>query len=275
MKTTIVHKASVAWAAAAAVIVAAAAYAYPIHVISSFRVSGTSPPYARGLMGISHGGDWYCIKYVADGYNYLYKYDTNGSLLSTVHLPGAVKLGDAEIAPPGFSPYNYFGVLDNGAHDVKVYDYAGSFVGTWRAVSTDTVGYGRLGYSQYYTYLGTRDGRITVYSGAGSFINSYATGIELADLAAEDSYAGMPGDFLVLGPARVGDPNRVYRGPTGSLQGTFSLPGTINLGASSHPRAYYYCLRLIGSDIWAYQTNIGGYMAVEPASLGKVKALFR
>jgi hypothetical protein len=190
-------------------------------------------------------------------------------------LPGAVRLGDAGFGPPGFQLYSNFGVLDEGARNVKVYDLAGSFVGTWRAVTSDTVAYARWGYDHKYAYLGTRDGRITVFDQNGSLIRSYATAFNLADLAATESYASMPGNYLLLGPARTGDPIRIYQGPTGSLMGTFSLPGAYNVGASGRQRAYYFCLRRLGSEIWAYHADIGGYMAVAPASLGKVKALFK
>ncbi|UCH79405.1 MAG: hypothetical protein JSU81_05490, partial [Candidatus Coatesbacteria bacterium] len=149
--------ASVARAAAVVIILAATALAYPVRILGSFRVCGTAAPYARG---IHVPGYWYCIFYAADRYNYLHKYDTSGSLLSTVRLAGAVRLGDAGFGPPGFQLHSNFGVLDEGARNVKVYDLAGSFVGTWRAVTSDTVAYARWGYDHKYAYLGTRDGRI-------------------------------------------------------------------------------------------------------------------
>lgn len=272
MKTSVVRKKTVALVAAVSIIMALGAYAYPVRILGSFRISGTAPPYARGVYV---DGNWYGIFYAGDGYNYLYKFNWSGSLVSTVRLPRAVRLGDAGHAPPGFPLSDHFGVLDEGTHDVKVYTPAGSFVGTWRAVSSDTVGYARWGYYYNYAYLGTTDGRISVYDEAGSLINSYATGVQIADLAAEESYAGLHGHYLVLGPARTGDPVRVYFGPTGSLIGTFALPGQYNVGASSRMPSNYYCLRRLSSEIWAYYADIGAYMPVEPASLGKVKALFK
>jgi hypothetical protein len=263
----------VALGAVTGLTLASTAYAYLPTIISSFRMSGTAPPYARGVYVY---GYWYGIFYAGEGYNYLYKFDRAGSLLSTVRLPRAVRLGDAEHAPPGFPLSDHFGVVDEGANDVKVYNLTGSFVGTWRAVSTDTVGYARWGYyGKHYAYLGRRDGRVFVYGDTGSLVNSYTTAVELADLAADESYASRPGDYLVVGPRRTGDPVRVYFGPTGSLLGTFSLPGWYNVGASSRPKAYYYCLRRTASEIWAYEVDIGAYMPVEPASLGKVKALYK
>jgi hypothetical protein len=37
----------------------------------------------------------------------------------------------------------------------------------------------------------------------------------------------------------------------------------------------YWCLREDANGLWAYQVFLGRGMAVAPASLGRVKALFR
>ncbi len=268
MKVQITRTArTAALAAVTALTLASTAYAYLPTIISSFRMSGTAPPYARGNYG-SYG-----IFYATDGDNYLYKFNTVGSLISAVRLPGAVRLGDADYHPPGY-PSGTFGVVDEGANNVKVYSFDGSLVGTWRAAPSNTVGYGVGGHMEDIYYLGTRDGVISVYNDRGSFVNSYATGVPTADLAAGMSYLGYPGYYLFLGPSRIGDPVRVYIG-YGSLCGTFKLPGLYNVGAITFVKADYWCLRHTGTEIWAYHVNVGPFMAVEPASLGKVKALFK
>jgi len=256
------------WAPAALARTPAHAWSYP-SVISSFRMSGVTPPYARGILSYGLQG----VFFERDDYNYLYNFNTAGSLVSTVRLPGAVRLGDADFAPEGYA--GCFAVVDEGSHELKAYTRTGSFYGVIRTLRSDVVGYGVGGHVTKYLYLGTRDGVVYRYTPAWSFLYSFATGVEIADLAAGQGYNGYWGDWLEVGPARSGEPIRVYDGWGGSFYGSFSLPGVRNCGASAGYRSAYVCLRDLGTEIWAYAVDLGPLMAVEPASLGRVKALYK
>jgi hypothetical protein len=268
MRDLFKRRASVALAAAVALILTAAALADYPSIISSYRMSGVTPPYARGILSYGYRG----IFFERESYNYLYNFNTAGSLVSTVRLAGAVRLGDADFAPDGYP--GCFAVVDEGSYELKAYTTAGSFHSVIRTLRSDVVGYGVGGHVTKYLYLGTRGGVIYRYSPTWSFLNSFSTGVEIADLAAGQGYKGMWGDWLEVGPARTGEPVRVYMGG-GAFFGSFSLPGVRNCGAVAGYGSAYWCLRNLGTEIWAYAIDLGPLMAVEPSSLGRIKALYQ
>jgi hypothetical protein len=272
MRVRLIRRAGVAVLAAAALLFVPAVLADYPHIVSSFRISGVTPPYARGVYGgdDSVGG----IFYEGAGRHSFRVFTSGGSLVATYGMPGGVMLGDADNPPQGYAA-GTFAVVDEGAHNVKVYNTTGSFVGVWKAVPANTVGLAVGGYTQKFVYLGTSDGVVSAHTYAGSFIASFATGVPLADLGASAAYIGW-GDYVYLGPARNGDPVRVYNYQ--SICGSFSYPGLRNAGTVISPwggSVWSWCLRNAGTEIWAYRARVGSAMAVAPASLGRVKALFR
>ena len=272
MNTLITRRASVALAAAVAFIIVPAAFSQPPEIISSFRMSGVAPPCARGIYGdnLIVGG----IFYEGPGRHSFRVFTSGGSLVATYPMPGGVMLGDADNPPQGYAA-GTFAVVDEGARNVKVYSVTGSFVGVWKAVPPNTVGCAVGGYMEKLIYLGTSDGVVSVHTYSGSFITSFATGVPLADLGSAAGYRGW-GEYMYLGPARSGDPVRVYN--WGSMCGTFHLPGLTNAGTTMpHAGAsiWSWCLRNAGTEMWAYKVQVGHMMAVEPASLGRIKALYK
>jgi len=255
--------------------VAAAALgnAFP-SIISSFRMSGDTPPYARGIYYYT---DVFGIFYNGVGTNYLYRFTTAGSLISSALLPNANVLGDADWAPPGYPAYGYFGVIDEGTDELKVYTTAGSYAGVARTLSADTVGYGVGGHVVNYIYLGTASGVISCFKPDWNLYNMYSTNVPLSDLAAGRGYGGMWGDFVFLGPSQPPPYVRAYYGLSGYLVGSFALPGNASCGAvyAGWGRSYMWCLRDTGSERWAYQIDTGPLMDIEPASFGSIKALYR
>jgi hypothetical protein len=275
MKIQIARKVCVAaLAAVAGLTLASTAYAYLPTIISSFRMSGTAPPYARGIVLYGPRG----VFFLRDSYNYLYAFNTSGSLISTARLPGAVRLGDADGPPEGYPSYS-FAVVDEAALNVKIYTTTGSYVGTLFTVSPKTVGIGVGGHLAEHIYTITEEGVVSRYSPYGSFVASYATGVKAADIAAAYGYKYMWGDYIYVGPAQEYEPIRVYDMRFGcSLAGSFTMPGLANVGAvvgGGTTTTFYWNLRRMGADIWAYKTVVTALMEVQPASLGKVKALFK
>ena len=272
MKTSVARNASLPLAVVVTLIVIGAALADYPSIISSFRMSGVTVPYARGIYG--GYGDVGGIFYDGPGRHSFRVFTSGGSLVATYPMPGGVMLGDADNPPQGY-PSGAFMIVDEGAHDVKVYNVSGSFLGVWKAVPANTVGCAVGGYMEKLIYLGTSDGVVSVHTYSGSFITSFATGVPLADLGSAAGYR-MWGEYMYLGPARSGDPVRVYN--WGSMCGTFHLPGLSNAGTvmpDAGGSIWSWCLRNAGTEIWAYKVQVGHMMAVEPASLGRVKALFK
>jgi hypothetical protein len=198
---------------------------------------------------------------------------TSGSLVSRVRLPGAVKLGDADFTPEGYSS-GYFAVIDEASQDLKLYSTAGSFYSVIRTLPGDVVAYGRGGHVTPRLYLGTRNGVISRYTTNWSFLNSFATAVPIADLAAGSGYRYAWGDYLEVGSRQAAEPIRVYFGYSGHLCDSFTLPGVRNCGAIGGGDSYW-CLRDLGTEIWAYGVRIAALMEVQPASLGRIKALYK
>ena len=261
--------ASVACLAAVALFFTTAAFADVPSILSSFRMSGTAPPYARGI----YGGYWDAggIFYEGPGRHSFRIFTTAGSLTATYPMAGGVMLGDADRAPEGYAG---FAVVDEGSHELKAYGMTGSLYGVIRTLSSDTVAYARGGYTKDYLYLGTSNGVVFCYTPSWSLANSYSTGIAVTDLAAGYGYGHYWGDYLDVGSRQAGDPIRVYYGPGGVMVASFALPGIRSCGAVRSGQIYW-CLRDLGTEIWAYRVAISALMGVEPASLGKVKALFK
>ncbi len=267
------RRASVALAAAVALIFVAGAFSYPPEIVSSFRLSGAAPPNPRGIHFYSNSA--FVISYTAPGVNYLYEFSRQGSFISSVRLPGANVIAETDRLPDTYPRY-YFSAVDTGARDVKIYHTTGSLVGTFMAAPADAVAIGVGGHVVDYVYLATRSGLIRRYSPQGSFLGSFTTGIDVRDLAASSGYYQRWGNFVQVAPRGLPGPIYSYWGwgYTGSLAGSFDLPGTRSLGAVAFG-TYYYSLRRVNTRLWVYQVFLGSGMPVEPASLGRIKALYK
>jgi hypothetical protein len=271
MNKILMRRASVALAAAVAVIIIPAAFSQPPSIISSFRLTGATPPNPRGICFSSTSA--FVISHTAPGVNYLYEFTRQGSFISSVMLEGASVIAEADAPPEGY-PGACFSVVDTGTRDVKIYTAAGSLVGTFMAAPSDAVAIAIGGYLWDYVYLATRGGVVLRYTSQGSFISSFNTGIDVRDLAASAGYYQWWGDFVQLAPRGLPGPIYSYRGYGGSLAGSFALPGTRNLGALG-AHTHYYCLRRVNTQLWVYYVYLGRGMPVEPASLGRIKALYK
>jgi hypothetical protein len=143
------------------------------------------------------------------------------------------------------------------------------------AAPADAVAIGVGGHVVDYVYLATRSGVVLLHSPRGSFISSFNTGINVRDLAASGGYAHEWGYFVQLAPRGLPGPIYSYRGYGGALAGSFALPGIRNLGAEVTYTSVYWCLRRVNTRLWVYQVFLGSGMPVEPASLGRIKALYK
>lgn len=258
------------WAPAALARTPAHPWPYP-SIISSFRLTGATPP---GPCGIHSGrNSVFVISYTAPGENYLYEFSLKGSFVSSLRLRGANAITETDWSPYPY-PRDYFSALDAGTRDVKIFRTTGSFVGTFMAAPADAVAIGVGGRDAAYVYLATRGGLIRRYSSQGSFLNSFGTGINVNDLAASGGYYQWWGNYVQVAPR--GQPGPIYcYTSTGSLEGSFALPGTASYCAETIYTSFYWCLRRVNTRLWVYQVFLGGGMPVAPASLGRIKALYK
>ena len=268
MNTLIKRRASVALLAAVALIIVPAAFSQPPSIISSFRLTGATPPDPRGIH--LYGTSAFVISHTAPNVNYLYEFSRQGSFISSMRLVSANVIAETDRLPDTYPRY-YFSAVDTGTRDVKIYNTTGSLVGTFMAAQ-DAVAIG----VDYYVYLATPAGTIRRYSPQGNFLGSFTTGIDVRDLAASGGYGIEWGSFVQVAPRGLPGPIYCYRdlGYTASLAGSFALPGSRSLGAVAF-HTQYYCLRRVNTRLWIYEVYLGRGMPVEPASLGKVKALFK
>ncbi len=274
MKTTLARTASVALAAAVAVVFVSTGFAELPRIISSFRMSGVTTPYARGIFAREGSSTIYGIFYEGPYRHSFRVFTSNGSLVATYPMPGGAMLGDADYPPVG-SP-GHLAVIDEGTHDLKAYSITGNYLGIVSTIARNTTAYACGGERNRYVYLADTGGIVYRYSPTWSIINSFATGVPAADLAASRDYAGMRGDWVILGPAEPPAALKAYMA-SGSFYGSFALPGNSSRGSvyGGGKSTTMVSLRNLGKEMWAYLIDTGPFIAVTPASLGRVKALYK
>jgi len=266
-------------AALAALTAAAAAFAVPGDVISHFSLSGNIYPvaaatyrdatYAYGVYDAGPGGE-------------LWRYAPAGTFLGSFTLPGATRPVDADYCHLGSG---YMIVLDGGTRLMAYHVATGSLLGSFPVPATaDGVAYDAA--SGY--YYGSADNYIYRLTTDGSLVGSFSGGPDAGTLAATGTFAGQPGEYVIVNAKAQGvQPTRVYTG-AGSFVASFTFSGpypTMDLrygavaGDGYPPSVGTTMWLVLRTDfIWrsAYQIDLGNAgPAVTPASLGAVKALFR
>ena len=262
----------VGYVAAAALAAAFSAQAAVGSVVSSFKMTGLGSPEATGIYR-----DWtyvYGILYSA-GADYLAAYTPSGSLVRSVALPQAQSPRDADHSTLGGG---YVDVFDFGTKMLLTYKVNAEFVKA-KPLPSDTTAYAYIpGSSKYFV---ARDEMVFRYTIDDVLVNKFYVGGYIGGLAATPVYKGNDGEYVVIGRSGTGGYSYVYTG-AGSLIDSFVVPGAGTYG-SVVARAYpenlqrtYWCVQQIGTARWAYQVEVGGTApAVAPASLGKVRAIYR
>jgi hypothetical protein len=253
---------------------AAVGWAGPGSVISSFRAfSGDIPT------GAYRDADYVYVISVAPPWAYAIKCTPTGSYVGVIDFPGLYWV-------PEDPDHSYLGssyitiAVELG---VQTFPKTGGPYVRWDHRELDeTLGYAHLPGSPYY-YVGValyKDDEYIVYrfSTQGSLISSFVPEFG-GKLAATDRFAGAPGEYLI----GSGSPCGVYE-PGGSLVATFTHQAGRSLYGGTAGPGYPASW---GTTLWAlspwplpgevYQIDLGNgnSSAITPASLGKVKALFR
>ncbi len=256
---------------------AAVGWAGPGSVISSFKVPETGDfPF-----GAYRDADYVYVIHQAPRFHYAMKYTPTGSYV------GISTYWDCRFIPQdpdhSYLGSSYISVAVEAG--VITYPKSGGMWVRWdHRELKDTCGYAhRSGSPYYFLAVWPEEDDIIVYrfSTGGSLISSFVPTYPVVKLAATDRFGGAPGEYLI---AFCGLVCAVYE-PAGSLVATFNPEGEHQLRGGTAGPAYPASY---GTTLWAlarrgyqnnvvYQFDLGNEIipTIEPASLGRVKALFR
>lgn len=273
------------------VLTAAAANAGVGSVISSFPMSGNNEPYAVAVYrdaNFVYG----VLQYGPTGEHEhkLFTYAPNGSVLGSIPLsctPGWANcrldwLHDADHSVLGDG---YFGIIGVGKSfppfgldfNIKTGSIVGSFPTSPYARAYAHIPGGA------YIYVGqSYPSNIFRLTMSGSVVSSFNPRDVCDLLAATDYFKGLNGAYLVSYGGGSGLYHHVYT-DAGSLVGSFWLghfsmafAGVCGPGYPSSYGITYWCISWgSGGGVWCFQIDLGNATAVAPASVGKIKALFR
>ncbi len=257
---------------------AAVAWAGPGSVISSFKVTETGDL----PLGAYRDADYVYVIHMAPLWHYAMKYTPTGSFVGISYFWNIRFV--PEDPDHSFLGSSYITLAVEAG--VVTYRKAGGSPVRWDHTKLiETLGYAHRPGSPYY-FVGVApessdyDYIVYRFNTAGSLISSFVPRYG-SKLAATDRFAGVAGEYLITfgGYGTCG----VYE-PTGSLVATFNQEAGWIYGGTAGP-GYP---ALYGTTLWAlamqgyrdnvvYQIDLGNEIipTVAPASLGKVKALFR
>jgi hypothetical protein len=254
-------------------------------VISSFHMR-EGP--ARWVAAVYRDQDYVygVLEYGPSDYEYrLVTFNVDGSVVASVpleYVPGQgheplIWLRDADHSTLGAG---YVGLLGTG-HIYRVYglDFdveTGSFVRRFNTLDIGTA-YAHIPGGNY-IYIGeTYPNHILRLTTSGSFVSSFRPRDVCDVLAATDYFEGRYGAYLITYGGGSGLYHHIYT-DDGSLLDSFWLGpfamisgGVCGPGYPSDYGITYWCI----DGSWCFQIDLANGVAVAPASVGKVKALFR
>ena len=258
----------------------------------TLAASAVAAPYAGvgSIISSFPAGDlwyWHHRNIVRDAWSVLMienPYNGGGSSLARLS-PRGRRFGETQILDTrhrdaDHSPWGdgyITAVRTLGVDSINEYDIAtGSCVASWGPpVAIFGVAYVP---GSAFRYVGGGD--IYRFTAKGSLVDSFSTDPPSYYLAATDEYAGMSGEYI-LAP-RYSDVY-VYTS-TGERVGSFTIDSHYAdcMGACCGPGfppeygTTYWCVQgSIMDEAYVYQVHLGNATAVEPASLGRIKAMFR
>jgi hypothetical protein len=252
---------------------AAVGWAGPGSVISSFRaLSGDYP------MGAYRDADYVYVINTSSMWAYAMIYTPTGSYVRGIDfllLRWMPEDPDHSYLGPSYITL----AVEAG---VQTFPKTGGVYVRWdHRELKETLGYAHLPRSPYY-YVGVTPYKdeyiIYRFSTGGSLISSFIPEFG-GKLAATDRFAGSPGEYLIAS----GSPCGVYE-PAGSLVATFNHEAGRSLyggtAGPGYPASWGTTLWVLSpwplpGEVYQIDLGNGNPSAITPASLGKVKALFR
>jgi hypothetical protein len=251
-------------------VVASPAFGAPGDIISSFTVQ--TP--ALRTAGVYRDGAYvyFVVSWTPAPIASAYKYTPDGTFIGNVDFnrPNSYPLNDPDHSRRGDG---YMTAGTEGDFLITYNMSTGAWVENTHLPIQDIQGYAYRGDGATFAFV-TDDSWITYkFNPAWNVVASFSWG---GGLAATRRYEGRAGNYVILN----GNPADVYTG-AGSLVGTFPCPA--NAGCVCGPgypaswgTTFWTYRRVAGNNYMVYQIDLGnGLTAVEPASLGKVKALYR
>ncbi|UCH78124.1 MAG: hypothetical protein JSU81_10440 [Candidatus Coatesbacteria bacterium] len=281
-------KTATKWVVAGMAFCLAASAAWGVgSIISSFRLSGYTDPYANGIYA---GPQFLSVLFCTSGSDYVYRYQPNGKFVRSYALnaSGTPRGGDAAHLGNG-----YLSFVDRERSRVYIYRARGG-----NPVASFAVTAPRGGQLQDLMWTGTyyevadhlSNGRFNRYTSNGSFVgavtyNGWPSAMtSTGAVTYTNSAAGQSGAYLVASSRTNGQPSCILTTTgSGSLVNTFSMPSYFasgsSCGRSSKPARYgtvYWATWITASAIWCYEVDVEGTTtAVRPTTLGQIKTLYR
>ena len=188
--------------------------------------------------------------------------------------------GDADASTLGLG---YFADIyregSSGPWAVTDFDIStGSVVASWAPFSN------MKGYAYNPTrrirYVGDENGYVHRYNAAGSLLNSFPTPDGILGLAATEEFAGNHGEYIIVTKAHYWYVFTAQGVEVTRVEVPWSNGG---IGESAcgpgYPSGYgttLWCLGFIGLyDMYVFQISMHNATAIVPASVGRIKALYR
>jgi hypothetical protein len=256
----------------AALAVALAAPAAAATILGSFQMKDIGTAKATGIYR-----NWTYVYGILDssGPSYLTTYTPGGSLVRSATLTKASAPRDADHSTLGSG---YVDVFDFDKKMLLTYRVNASYVKS-KPVPSDTTAYAYVPGSR--RYFLARGELVFRYTTDDVLVNKFYVGGYIGGLAATPVYDGKNGEYVIVGRSGVGGYTYVYTG-AGSLVDSFIVPGSgtrasiIGRAEPKRLQRSYWCVQQVGAGRWAYQVDVEATApAVLPASLGKVRAIFR
>jgi hypothetical protein len=244
-------------------------------IISSFWVADNWYSFAYG---VARDGTYLCWVKEERSPAYGLKYVNYGGGSGTVYI-GAFPAGhgdaDASILGPGYFADIY---TVGGVQTITDYDLAdGSIVGSWAPLNA------MIGYA-YNPALGIRyvndeSGYLYRYDAAGSILSSFRTGIP-GGIGATSEFAGNQGEYVI---ATGGGSWSVYDSAGTQIEVVLFPWEHSSLHECAcgpgYPSGYgttLWCnVEIAHGDTYLCQISLHNATSVEPASVGRIKALYR
>jgi hypothetical protein len=254
-------------------------------VISSFRMTGVAKPYALGIYrdasyvyGLIHGSSQ----------NYLYRFTAAGTRVSSYVLNGTSTPRDACRAHVGAG---YLAFVDATKRHLLVFPVTGGSAVTSFPVAGASFPLNCFWDGTYYYVNGPSDlGKFNRYEETGAAAGTWSCagwpdGMTYCGGAAHADYGNnAPGPYFVATSWLGGEPMCMTTFPGGSLVRTWTPPlenaNGLAYGKSSRPATYgdaVWAAWFTGSSLYAFEFDVAARTkpAVAPASIGKIKSLYR
>jgi hypothetical protein len=270
---------------------ATCAYAEVGSVISSFYIGYST--YRVWHFGIYRDASYVYSLYDQYDNTYIYRFTPSGSIkgLSVVYYKGFLEYGEADHCHLGAGYLAYLGYTTLWFADLNLpHHHVASFPvrspSTWKV--NNLVWDGRYYYVNYWSDYGV----FNRYTPAGALVGTWAVagwppGVSAGGVAFSRTFNNASGRYLLA--VSSGDRLYAYNMDGGSLLGSWRIPPATRghrggVCGDAYPSSYgaalwvHYAFGHGDRPIsWAYQIDINarGAASVVPASLGKVKAIYR